>query len=130
MHCYMKMFCYQCQGDSQGKGCGNSGCMRQKARDFNEDGPAPLHNQGNGHRKPRVLREKGVADCNASHFIIDALFTTITNANFDNAMLDGFIDKGLEMKNELIGTAKKAGNHASVYARGIISHHKRKLWQA
>lgn len=41
----------------------------------------------------RILREKGVADCNASHFIIDALFTTITNANFDNAMLDGFIDK-------------------------------------
>ena len=57
----------------------------------------------------RILREKGVADCNASHFIIDALFTTITNANFDNAMLDGFIDKGLEMKNELIGTAKKRG---------------------
>ena len=57
----------------------------------------------------RILREKGAADRSASRFIIDALFATITNANFDNAMLDGFIDKGLEMKNELIGTAKKRG---------------------
>lgn len=57
----------------------------------------------------RLLREKGAADRNASHFIIDALFTTITNANFDNTMLDDFISKGLELKNELIGTAKKRG---------------------
>lgn len=66
--------------------------MRQKARDFNEDDQLLYIIRGMAIVN-RILREKGVADCNASHFIIDALFTTITNANFDNAMLDGFIDK-------------------------------------
>ncbi len=35
-----------------------------------------------------LLREKGESSREASRFIVDALFVTITNANFDNAMLD------------------------------------------
>ena len=44
-----------------------------------------------------------------SRFIVDALFTTITNANFDNDMLDGYITKALYLKNELEGESKKRG---------------------
>lgn len=45
----------------------------------------------------------------ASHLVIDSLFSTITNANFDNDALDGFIRRAFEMKNLLAGTAKKQG---------------------
>ena len=95
-------------GDSQGKGCEIQGVCGKKPETSTRMDQLLYIIRGMAIVN-RVLREKGVADCNASHFIIDALFTTITNANFDNAMLDGFIDKGLEMKNELIGTAKKRG---------------------
>ena len=108
MHCYMKMFCYQCQETAKGKGCEIQGVCGKKPETSTRMDQLLYIIRGMAIVN-RILREKGVADCNASHFIIDALFTTITNANFDNAMLDGFIDKGLEMKNELIGTAKKRG---------------------
>lgn len=104
----MNMFCYQCQETAKGKGCEIQGvCGKKPETSARMDqliyivrGMAVVN---------RILREKGAADRAASHFIIDALFTTITNANFDNPMLDDFISKGLEMKNELIGTAKKHG---------------------
>jgi len=57
----------------------------------------------------RALREKNEPSREASHFVIDALFTTITNANFDNASLDDFIRRGFEVKNLLAGKAKKQG---------------------
>ena len=57
----------------------------------------------------RALREKGAADTTASRQMIDALFTTITNANFDDEALKARIERALAMKDELIGTAKKRG---------------------
>ena len=55
----------------------------------------------------RALREKGAADERASRQMIDALFSTITNANFDDQALKMRIEKALAVKNELIGMAKK-----------------------
>ena len=58
----------------------------------------------------RALREKGAADKAASRQLLDALFCTITNANFDDDAILLRIAQVLATKNELIGTAKK---HAS-----------------
>ncbi|MDE5651945.1 MAG: hydroxylamine reductase [Muribaculaceae bacterium] len=104
----MEMFCYQCQETAKGRGCEIRGvCGKKPATSARMDqllyivrGMAIVN---------RLLREKGQADRDASRFIIDALFTTITNANFDNSMLDDFISKGLELKNLLNATAKKRG---------------------
>ena len=104
----MKMFCYQCQETAKGKGCELQGVCGKKPETSTRMDQLLYIVRGMAIAN-RILREKGAADRSASRFIIDALFATITNANFDNAMLDGFIDKGLEMKNELIGTAKKRG---------------------
>ena len=57
----------------------------------------------------RALREKDEPSREASHLVIDALFATITNANFDNASLDDFIRRAFEIKNLLAGKAKKQG---------------------
>lgn len=104
----MKMFCYQCQETAKGKGCEIQGVCGKKAETSTRMDQLLYIVRGMAIVN-RILREKGAEDRNASHFIVDALFTTITNANFDNEMLDGFISKGLELKNELIGTAKKRG---------------------
>lgn len=104
----MNMFCYQCQETARGKGCELQGVCGKKPETSTRMDQLLYIVRGMAIVN-RLLREKGAADRSASHFIIDALFTTITNANFDNPMLDGFISKGLELKNELIGTVKKRG---------------------
>lgn len=102
------MFCYQCQETARGKGCEMVGvCGKHAETSARMDlllyavrGVAAIN---------RALREKNEPSREASHLVIDALFTTITNANFDNASLDDFIRRAFEIKNLLAGTAKKQG---------------------
>lgn len=104
----MEMFCYQCQEAAGGKGCTIQGVCGKQPRTaglmdvllYAVRGEAIVN---------RALREKGMADERASRQMIDALFSTITNANFDDDALSMRISRALEMKNELIGTAEKHG---------------------
>ena len=102
------MFCYQCQETARGKGCELQGVCGKHA-DTSARMDLLLYAVRGIAIINRALREKGEPDCDASHFVIDALFTTITNANFYNDSLDGFIRKAFELKNILAGTAKKRG---------------------
>jgi len=102
------MFCYQCQETARGKGCELQGVCGKHA-DTSARMDLLLYAVRGIAIINRALREKGESDRGASHFVIDALFTTITNANFDNDSLDGFIRKAFELKNILAGTAKKRG---------------------
>lgn len=104
----LTMFCYQCQETARGKGCDRIGvCGKQASTSARMDlllyavrGVALIN---------RALREKGQPSREASHLVIDALFTTITNANFDNPSLDDYIRRAFDLKNLLAGTAKKQG---------------------
>lgn len=102
------MFCYQCQETARGKGCELQGVCGKHA-DTSARMDLLLYAVRGIAIINRALREKGEPDRDASHFVIDALFTTITNANFDNDSLDGFIRRAFELKNILAGTAKKRG---------------------
>lgn len=103
-----KMFCYQCQETAKGQGCVIQGvCGKKPETSARMDqllyavrGLAIVNCE---------MRRKGHPDRGVSHFIIDALFTTITNADFDNDMLDRYLDRAFELKNIAIGTAKKEG---------------------
>lgn len=102
------MFCFQCQEAAGGKGCTIKGVCGKEPQTaglmdvllYAVRGEAIVN---------RALREKGAPDEAASRQMIDALFSTITNANFDDAALKAKIEKALAVKNELIGTAKKRG---------------------
>lgn len=104
----MKMFCYQCQETARGIGCEIQGvCGKKPDTSTRMDqllyltrGIATVNDQ---------LRRKDAPSREASHFIIDALFTTITNADFDNDMLDRYLTRAIELKNVLEGTVKKSG---------------------
>lgn len=104
----MKMFCYQCQETARGTGCEIQGvCGKKPDTSTRMDqllyltrGIATVNDQ---------LRRKDAPSREASHFIIDALFTTITNADFDNDMLDRYLTRAIELKNVLEGTVKKSG---------------------
>lgn len=104
----MNMFCYQCQETARGKGCEIQGVCGKKP-DTSARMDQLLYISRGIAIVNRLLRETGNASREASRFIIDALFTTITNANFDNRMLDGYISQAIKLKNEVEGTAKKRG---------------------
>ncbi len=102
----MSMFCFQCQETAGNKGCTVRGvCGKEPQTSALMD--ALLYAVRGIAIVNRSLREKGAADGEASHFILDALFCTITNANFDNSAISERITKALVIKNELTGTAKK-----------------------
>ncbi|WP_418496137.1 hydroxylamine reductase [Coprobacter sp.] len=102
----MNMFCFQCQEAARGTGCTVKGvCGKEPQTAAYMDlllyavrGIAVVN---------RTLREKGAADSEIDRFVLDALFCTITNANFDDDAIVGRIKKAFEIKNILIGTAKK-----------------------
>ncbi len=102
------MFCYQCQETAKGSGCTLRGvCGKLPETSGRMDlllyvtrGVAILND---------LLRSHGAARRDASHQVMDALFTTITNANFDNPSLDGFIRRAFQMKRELMAQCVNMG---------------------
>ena len=103
-----RMFCYQCQETAKGTGCTLRGvCGKLPETSARMDlllyvtrGVAILND---------LLRGKGAACRDASHQIIDALFTTITNANFDNDSLDDYVRRAFAMKRELKAACEDLG---------------------
>ncbi len=102
------MFCYQCQETAQGKGCTIKGvCGKEPQTSALMDlllytirGEAIVNN---------TLRKTGKADADVSRQLLDALFCTITNANFDDDAIKTRIEKALVVKKELAEKAKKNG---------------------
>lgn len=102
------MFCYQCQETSRGRGCDRVGvCGKQPETSARMD--FLLYTVQGISLINRELRVKAEPSHEASRFVVDALFTTITNANFDNLSLGGYIIRAFELKNILAGKAKKQG---------------------
>ena len=104
----MNMFCFQCQEAAAGKGCTVKGvCGKEPQMAALMD--LLLYSVQSLAVINRTLREKESADKNASLLMIDALFCTITNANFDDEAIKKRIKKVLASKKELIAKAEKLG---------------------
>ncbi|MDL2208331.1 hydroxylamine reductase [Parabacteroides sp. OttesenSCG-928-O15] len=102
----MSMFCFQCQEAAGGKGCTVKGvCGKEPETATLMD--LLLYVTRGMSIVNRSLREKGIAQKATSRQILDYLFCTITNANFDNDAIRKRIDQAFITKNELIALAKK-----------------------
>ena len=100
------MFCYQCQETVRGKGCEQKGvCGKHAATSTKMD--LLLYAVSGISSINRALRAKGQASTEASHAVMDSLFTTITNANFDNDSIDDYIRRAFDVKKYLLGKAKE-----------------------
>ena len=95
-----KMFCYQCQETAKGTGCTVRGvCGKtpdvanlQDLLLFVLKGSAPYRVQ---------LRALNAVDHTADRFMLDGLFMTITNANFDKQRFIDKIKAALELREQL-----------------------------
>jgi len=99
------MFCFQCQEAAKGTGCTLKGvCGKNdttaRAMDlllFTLRGISVVATE---------LRKNGKQPCDkVNAFVTDALFSTITNANFDDESIYARVDEGFTKRNKLMGKA-------------------------
>jgi hydroxylamine reductase len=102
------MFCFQCQETAKGTGCTIAGVCGKTEKVANMQDLLVFVVKGISFYTTR-LRELGIENDVANKFIIDSLFMTITNANFDQERFVNRIREGLKLREVLKKTLIKAG---------------------
>ncbi len=105
------MFCNQCEQTAKGEGCTKIGvCGKQPDVAALQDlliyalkGLATLAHEG---------RENGVVDPEADRFVCEAMFSTLTNVDFDPERFPPLIRKTVELRDRLKGKVKASGGNA------------------
>jgi len=91
------MFCYQCQETLKNQGCTVNGICGKKGETANLQDLLIYVVKG-----VAVVAEKaGTVNEDVGHYVVKALFTTITNVNFDNDHLVEIIRQGLTLRDEI-----------------------------
>jgi len=105
----MKMFCYQCQEAAKGVGCqAGAGVCGKSAETANLQDLLLYVMKGISYYQ-LIAREHNLTDKRADEYVVNGLFKTITNANFDDLVFYKNVEEGLKLKNELKDTLIKAG---------------------
>lgn len=102
-----EMFCFQCQETAKGIACTIKGvCGKSSSTSAAMD--LLLFVVRGVCSVADILRENGIkTNHEVNTFVTDALFSTITNANFDDESILKRVDRGLELKTELKNIAEK-----------------------
>jgi hydroxylamine reductase len=101
------MFCYQCQEAAGGKGCSVKGICGKTDDVANLQDLLIYTVKGVSYVNQLARSTKG-NDKRTDQFIIDGLFTTITNANFNKAVIETKIKNGLRIREEIKRELEKA----------------------
>ena len=99
-----KMFCYQCQETAKGTGCTTLGvCGKTSETSGLQD--LLLYTEKGVAAYSTIFRKEGKAKelikNKVNRYLINSLFVTITNANFDDAAILDEIKAGLKLREEL-----------------------------
>ncbi|MGL4852379.1 MAG: hypothetical protein ACRC3Z_07020, partial [Phocaeicola sp.] len=97
----MSMFCFQCQEAAGGKGCSISGVCGKSPEVANLQDLLVFLLKGISHHTVR-MREEGIpVSAEVNHFVMESLFMTITNANFDKERFVARVTEAIELRNKL-----------------------------
>ncbi len=94
------MFCYQCEETMNGEGCTNNGVCGKKGEiaDLQDELVYVLKSIAFYNQK---AREAGISEKSTDEFMLDALFSTITNTDFRATGIRDRIDRGLNIQSEI-----------------------------
>ncbi len=91
------MFCYQCEQTARGTACTTVGvCGKDGDTAALQD--LLLHATKGVSQYAHRARKLGVIDPEVDLFVVEALFTTVTNVNFDPERLEGLIRSAADMR--------------------------------
>ena len=96
------MFCMQCQETAGNKGCTKVGVCGKSADLANMQDLLIYVTKGLSEVTTRLRQEGKTISKELNHYITLNLFTTITNANFDDEVFYNRVKETLAMKNELM----------------------------
>jgi hydroxylamine reductase len=109
------MFCYQCEQTAQGAGCTKFGvCGKSPETATAQD--VLFHVAKGVGQYAHAARQAGAATPAADKFVVEALFTTVTNVNFDVATIAAMAVKGAAVKAETKAVAAAAGADVAALA--------------
>ena len=109
----MSMFCYQCQETARGSGCTVQGVCGKKADVANLQDLLIYALKGISTYTVEA-RKAGIATAAADKFIMEGLFATITNANFDKVYFVTLIKQALAVRDSVKAELAAAGVTAAV----------------
>lgn len=102
-----KMFCFQCQEAAKGTGCTIKGVCGKDDETANRMDLLLFVTKGVS-VVATLLRNAGVEiPSHIDHFVVDTLFSTITNANFDIESITKRIVEGITLRDRLKEEARK-----------------------
>lgn len=104
-----KMFCFQCQETSKGTGCTVKGVCGKLPETSRWQDLLLSVVRGVGAIQHSLDISGYECDKEVELFIVDALFATITNANFDDSAILQKVDNGIAIKRRLIAKAADVG---------------------
>lgn len=108
----MSMFCFQCQEAAGGKGCSKVGVCGKTPEVANLQDLLIFVLKGYSEYNQQA-RLAGLNDPKNDRFLIESLFSTITNANFDKKVFEGRVQKALTIRDAVKETLIKAGRLAA-----------------
>lgn len=91
------MFCYQCEQTYRASGCVETGVCGKDPETATLQDLLVHAAKGIGQYAHRA-RQLGARDPVVDRFLIEALFTTVTNVNFDPARLEGWLMRAAEVR--------------------------------
>jgi hydroxylamine reductase len=97
----MHMFCFQCQETGEGKACTHSGQCGKSEEVANLQDLLIFVLKGIGILNDAWIQSGGAIDRETGMFVCHALFSTVTNTNFDPDRLYALITRALAVKRDL-----------------------------
>ena len=100
------MFCFQCQETAKNQGCTIKGVCGKENGTANLQDLLIFNLKGIGVIASAAKAKGAATPKEAALFVAQALFTTITNANFDDEKLNGWVLQAQKVKKELFESVK------------------------
>jgi len=110
------MFCYQCEQAARGTGCTTQGVCGKDPETAKMQDLLLWQAKGVSMYARRAAQANGAHDRELDRFVVQALFTTVTNVNFDPVRIEHIIRKGQVVKEKAMlmyeNACKKTGKPA------------------
>ena len=110
------MFCNQCEQAAKGTGCSTMGVCGKTPEVANLQDLLIYAVKGVSFWA-NLARENGASNAEVDHFVIEALFTTVTNVDFDADSIVNIIDEAIELREKTRELYEKAAGKA--YAEAV-----------
>ena len=104
-----RMFCYQCQETAKGTGCILKGVCGKDAATARSMDLLLFVVRGIAVAADRLRNSGAEVAHDVDEFVVDALFSTITNANFDRESIERRVERALAVRDALKAKAEAMG---------------------